>query len=202
MPDDKPSRVLNEVIDANSAYAAQFGDKKDLALPPARGFAILTCMDARLDPAKYAGLAEGDAHVIRNAGGRATDDAIRSLVISHKLLGTKEWFVIHHTNCGMELFSDEIIGDLLEDNLETAAFDGKAWSNPKHGHGSAHGHFLKWHTIADGDGSVVQDVRRIREHPLVAPHIPIYGYVYDVTSGRLVEVEAATAAGKPRRGSL
>lgn len=201
MPDDKPSRVVHEVINANAAYAAQFGDKKDLALPPARGFAILTCMDARLDPARYAGLAEGDAHVIRNAGGRATDDAIRSLVISHKLLGTKEWFVIHHTNCGMELFSDEIIGDLLEDNLDTAAFDGKAWSNPTHGHGSAHGHFIKWHTIADSHGSVVQDVRRIREHPLVAPHIPIYGYVYDVTSGRLVEVEAATAAGKPRQGS-
>ena len=137
---------------------SNFGDKKDLALPPARGFAILTCMDARLDPAKYAGLAEGDAHVIRNAGGRATDDAIRSLVISHKLLGTKEWFVIHHTNCGMELFSDEIISDLLEDNLETASFDGTAWSNPKHGHGSSHGHFIKWHTIADNEESVVQDV--------------------------------------------
>jgi carbonic anhydrase len=89
-------------------------------------------MDARLDPAKYAGLAERDAHVIRNAGGRATDDAIRSLIISHKLLGTKEWFVVHHTNCGMELFSDEIIADLLEDDLGTAAFDGKKWANPRH----------------------------------------------------------------------
>jgi hypothetical protein len=88
-------------------------------------------MDARLDPAKYAGLSEGDAHVIRNAGGRASDDAIRSLVISHKLLGTREWFVIHHTNCGMELFTDDVMGDLLDDNLETANFDGKAWSNPK-----------------------------------------------------------------------
>jgi carbonic anhydrase len=127
------SKILKEVLDANAGYAAEFGDKKDLALPPARGFAILTCMDARLDPAKYAGLAEGDAHVIRNAGGRATDDAIRSLVISHKLLGTNEWFVIHHSNCGMELFSDEIIGDLLDDSLETASFDGKVWSNPKNG---------------------------------------------------------------------
>ena len=79
-----------------------FGDKGSLALPPARRFAILTCMDARLDPAKFAGLAEGDAHVIRNAGGRASDDAIRSLIISHKLLGTNEWFVIHHTDCGMK----------------------------------------------------------------------------------------------------
>ena len=111
------SQIVNEVVTANNAYAANFGSKGDLALPPARGFAILTCMDARLDPAKYAGLSEGDAHVIRNAGGRASDDAIRSLVISHKLLGTREWFVIHHTNCGMELFCDEVMGDLLEDNL-------------------------------------------------------------------------------------
>lgn len=115
MSEPSHTHVHTEVLNANRDYVAAFGDKKDLALPPARGFAILTCMDARLDPAKYAGLSEGDAHVIRNAGGRATDDAIRSLVISHKLLGTKEWFVIHHTNCGMELFSDEIIGDLLED---------------------------------------------------------------------------------------
>jgi carbonic anhydrase len=106
------SKILNEVLSANGAYAGSFGAKGDLALPPARRFAILTCMDARLDPAKYAGLSEGDAHVIRNAGGRATDDAIRSLVISHKLLGTNEWFVIHHTNCGMELFADEVIADL------------------------------------------------------------------------------------------
>src|SRR6266567_8177733 len=108
---------------ANVKYAENSGDKSNLPLPPSRHFAILTCMDARLDPAKYAGLAEGDAHVIRNAGGRATDDAIRSLVISHKLLGTREWFVIHHTNCGMELFTDDVIGDLLADSLETAALD-------------------------------------------------------------------------------
>jgi carbonic anhydrase len=85
------------VLRANRSYASNFGEKGKLPLPPARSFAILTCMDARRDPAKYAGLAEGDAHVIRNAGGRATDDAIRSLVISYKLLGTKEWFVIHRS---------------------------------------------------------------------------------------------------------
>jgi carbonic anhydrase len=155
-------------------------------------------MDARLDPAKYAGLSEGDAHVIRNAGGRATDDAIRSLVISHKLLGTREWFVIHHTNCGMELFTDDVIGDLLADSLETAKFDGKAWSNPKHGHGAGAGQFVKWHTIKDQASSVVQDVRRIREHPLVAKHIPIYGYIYHVHSGNLIEVTEATEAGRRR----
>jgi carbonic anhydrase len=191
------SKVVGEVVAANQAYVRDFGALGELALPPARHFAILTCMDARLDPAKYAGLAEGDAHVIRNAGGRATDDAIRSLVISHKLLGTREWFVVHHTNCGMELFTDEIIGDLLEDDLATASFDGKEWSNPHHKGGHAAGHFIKWHTIRDQESSVVQDVRRIREHPLVPADVPIYGYVYDVKTGRLNEVKAATEAGKP-----
>ena len=130
--------TYDAVLKANGQYAASFGDKGKLAMPPARRFAILTCMDARLDPAKYAGLNEGDAHVIRNAGGRASDDAIRSLVISHKLLGTNEWFVIHHTDCGMLTFNNEVMSDLLDDNLETASFDGKAWSNPKHGGGSVH----------------------------------------------------------------
>src|ERR1700749_5229018 len=95
------SNILQEVLAANQKYAADFGEKAKLSMPPARQFAILTCMDARLDPAKFAGLSEGDAHVIRNAGGRASEDAIRSLVISYKLLGTKEFFVIHHTGCGM-----------------------------------------------------------------------------------------------------
>ena len=188
------SKILDEVMAANAQYVATFGKKGELALPPARRFAILTCMDARLDPAKYAGLSEGDAHVIRNAGGRASDDAIRSLVISHKLLGTLEWFVVHHTNCGMELFSDAVMADLLEDSLATASFDGKNWSNPQHGRGCAAGHFIKWHTIAKQEE--LQDVRRIREHPLVPRNIPIYGYVYDVKTGRLNEVAKATEAGR------
>src|SRR5262247_4670967 len=112
------SKIREEVLAANAKYAASFGEKGRLALPPARHFAILTCMDARLDPAKLAGLAEGDAHVIRNAGGRASDDAIRSLVISHKLLGTNEWFVVHHTNCGMQLFTDEVMRQLLKQSLD------------------------------------------------------------------------------------
>ena len=144
------SKIVNEVVAANKKHVSAFGAKGELAMPPARHFAILTCMDARLDPAKYAGLAEGDAHVIRNAGGRATDDAIRSLVISHKLLGTREWFVIHHTNCGMELFSDEVMADLLDDDLAMASFDGKSWSNPHHHGGHAAGHFIKWLTIKTG----------------------------------------------------
>src|ERR1044071_725739 len=121
------SKIVEEVLSANRKYQAEFGEKGSLALPPARGFAILTCMDARLDPAKFAGLREGDAHVIRNAGGRASDDAIRSLIISYKLLGTREWFVIHHTDCGMETFSDAVLRELLAQSLETASFDGTAW---------------------------------------------------------------------------
>jgi len=190
------SEVLNEVLAANARYAASFGDKGQLALPPARHFAILTCMDARLHPSKYAGLAEGDAHVIRNAGGRASDDAIRSLVISYKLLGTREWFVIHHTNCGMELFTDEIMRDLLASSLATASFDGKVWRDSGAGPGSSEGHFVDWLTIKAQGQSVVADVRRIRSHPLVPRDIPIYGYVYDVATGKLVEVPEATLAGK------
>ncbi|SHE80996.1 carbonic anhydrase [Kaistia soli DSM 19436] len=189
--------IYDEVLAANGAYVEGFGDKGSLALPPARGFAILTCMDARLDPAKYAGLSEGDAHVIRNAGGRATDDAIRSLVISHKLLGTRTWFVIHHTNCGMELFSDGVIADLLEDDLETARFDGKTWTNPHHHGGHSAGQFIKWHTISGQELSVLHDVKHIREHPLVPGYIPIFGFIYDVRTGRLNEVEEASEAGRP-----
>jgi carbonic anhydrase len=187
--------VLNEVLEANGAYSASFGEKSELALPPARGFAILTCMDARLDPAKYAGLAEGDAHVIRNAGGRASDDAIRSLVISYKLLGTKEWFVIHHTDCGMEFFSDEIMRGLLASSLETAALGAEGFHDVGAGPGSTEGDYIDWLTIKDQSGAVVDDVSRIRSHPLVPAGIPIYGYIYDVKSGRLIEVEAATQAG-------
>jgi len=192
------SQVVEEVLSANAEYVRAFGDKSGLALPPARRFAILTCMDARLDPSKYAGLSEGDAHVIRNAGGRATDDAIRSLIISYKLLGTREWFVIHHTDCGMELFTDEIISDLLEKSLETATVDSTGWHDQGRGPGSVAGRFIKWQTISDREQSVVEDVRRIREHPLVPKSIPIYGYLYDVKSGKLVEVAAATQAGNAR----
>ena len=192
------SQILQEVLAANERYAASFGAKSKLALPPARGFAILTCMDARLDPAKYAGLAEGDAHIIRNAGGRASDDAIRSLVISHKLLGTREWFVIHHSDCGMTLFNDDTIATLLEQSLETAELTSGGWKDRGKGPGSSQGHFIKWLTFTKLEQSVTDDVRRLREHSLVPGNIPIYGYYYNVTTGRLVEVPEATAIGRPR----
>lgn len=190
------STVLSEVLAANARYVETFGDKAELALPPARQFAVLTCMDARLDPAKYAGLSEGDAHVIRNAGGRASDDAIRSLVISYKLLGTREWFVIHHTNCGMEFFDDEVMGALLENSLETAELTAEGFRDVGKGPGSSAGHYIRWLTIPDQAKSVVADVLRIRTHPLVPANIPIHGYIYDVKTGRLEEVHEATVVGR------
>ena len=195
------SKLISEVIEANNTYVEGFGDKGELTLPPARQFAVLTCMDARLDPAKFAGLAEGDAHVIRNAGGRASDDAIRSLVISYKLLGTKEWFVIHHTDCGMELFTNEIICNLLESSLDTATFDGE-WKDHGTTPGSSAGKEIDFLTISDLAGSVVEDVEKIRNHPLVPPYIPIYGYIYDVKTGRLLEVSEATEAGKVKEAGI
>lgn len=190
------STVVDEVLTANAAYAQSFGDKAKLAMPPARRFAILTCMDARLHPSKFAGLAEGDAHVIRNAGGRASDDAIRSLVISYKLLGTREWFVVHHTDCGMETFSDQVMRELLRSSLKTAALNKDGWSDTGPGPGSTEGEFIDWLTIRDQAQSVCADVQRIRAHPLVPREIPIYGYIYDVRTGRLNEVGEATKLGQ------
>ena len=150
---------------------------------PARLFAILTYMDARLDPAKYAGLSEGDAHVIRNAGGRASDDAIRFLVIYYKLLGTKEWFVIHHTNCAMEFFSDEVMRGLLANSLETAALGDDGFYDVGTGPGSAEADYIDWLTIRDQADSVTADVTRIRNHPLVPAGIAIYGRPLDPAPG-------------------
>jgi len=189
------SALVQEVLTANEDYSTNFGAKGDLPMPPGRRFAILTCMDARLDPAKFAGLAEGDAHVIRNAGGRASDDAIRSLVISYKLLGTQQWFVIHHTNCGMETFDNATMADLLSQSLKTASVDATGWHDGGEGPGSEAGAQIDWLTISDLAASVVEDVRKIRSHPLVPGDIPIYGYIYDVRSGHLNEVPDATKAG-------
>jgi carbonic anhydrase len=190
------SQVRSEILASNGAYAANFGDKSKLALPPARRFAILTCIDARLDPAKYAGLAEGDAHVIRNAGGRASDDAIRSLVISYKLLGTREFFVIHHTDCGMEFFTNEVMRGLLASSLETAELTANGFRDVGRGPGSTAAEYIEWLTIRDQKQAVIDDVERIRTHPLVPKSIPVYGFVYDVHSGTLIEVEGASEIGK------
>lgn len=161
------SKIVKEVEASNLDYANDFGSKKDLKSKPARRFAILTCMDARLDPAKFAGLAEGDAHVIRNAGGRASDDAIRSLLISYKLLGTREWFVIHHTNCGMETVSDDEINEI---------FNIKASQN------------IQWLTFSDNEKSVIEDVQTLRNHSLVPKDIVIHGYIYNCGTGLLQKI--------------
>jgi carbonic anhydrase len=189
------SDIYKQVLDANSKYSASFGDKSKLTMPPARRFAVLTCMDARLDPAKFAGLSDGDAHVIRNAGGRASDDAIRSLVISYKLLGTQEFFVIHHTNCGMEFFTNDVMRQLLASSLETAELTSSGFRDVGKGPGSRAGEYIEWLTIKDRKQAVVDDVERIRNHPLVPKSIPVYGFIYDVLSGKVTEVEGAGAAG-------
>lgn len=166
--------ALAELLEANASYAAAFRSG-DLSGTPARRVAILTCMDARLDPLAFAGLRLGDAHIIRNAGGRASDDAIRSLVVSYKLLDTAEWFVVHHTGCGMEQVTDEGMRELL---------------------GSSEAADVSWLGISDPLASVSDDVDRIRRHPLVPARISVHGLMYDVASGRLSGVpgtEAATA---------
>jgi carbonic anhydrase len=190
--------VLDEVLAANAAYALEFGDKALLTAPPKRKFAILTCMDARLDPAKFAGLSEGDAHVIRNAGGRASEDAIRSLVFSYKLLGTKEWFVIHHTDCGLATITNAEMRGLLANSLETAVHDADGWRDVGSSPGSSEGDYINWLTIREPDKTLVDDVRRLREHPLVPKTIPIYAYRYDVRTGNLMGVPEAMAAGKAK----
>src|SRR5580704_5355214 len=189
------SSILNEVLAANRKYSESFGEKANLALPPARHFAILTCMDARLDPAKFAGLAEGDAHVIRNAGGRASDDAIRSLVISYKLLGTKEFFVIHHTECGMLYFTNDVMRGLLASSLQTAQLTADGFKDVGKGPGSREGEYIDWLTFKDQKQAVLDDVARIKTHPLVPKTIPVHGFIFDVKTGKLVEVEGGKTVG-------
>lgn len=183
------AREKMRILEANESYARAFGTKGELTIPPSRQMAILTCMDARLDPAALAGLAEGEAHVIRNAGGRASDDAIRSLVISHKLLGTNDWYVIHHTDCGMLTFTNEQMGDLLAASLDTAELGPDGWRDVGAGPGSPEGRRIDWLAFTDLAESVREDVARIRSHPLVPADITVTGFIYDVRTGRLEEVE-------------
>ncbi len=161
--------VLDELLDANRRFAAAF-DKGDLPMPPARRVAILTCMDARIDPARALGLDIGDAHVIRNAGGRASDDAIRSLIISSTLLGTREFVVIQHTDCGMLTFTNEQLRDRLAEERQSDASG------------------IDFLPFPDLNQNVRDDVQRIRSSPHIDPSITVSGYVYDVHDGNLSEV--------------
>jgi carbonic anhydrase len=162
--------ILSEFLSANERYVAGF-DKGALPVPPARKVAVLTCMDARIDPAKALGLEEGDAHVIRNAGGRASADAIRSLIISQQLLGTTEVVVIHHTDCGMLTFQNEDLRARLAEDLNVDASDID---------------FLPFSDLLEG---VREDVAVIRNSPFIPDEVSVSGLVYDVHSGRLQQVE-------------
>lgn len=161
--------VLPELLAANERYAAAF-TKGDLPMPPGRHVAVLVCMDARLHPEKFLGLDEGDAHVIRNAGGRASDDALRSLIISYKLLGTREFLVIHHTDCGMLTFTNDQLRDILRNDLNADASG------------------IDFLPFSDLDESVREDVQAIRSSPLIPDDISVSGFVFDVKTGRLREV--------------
>ena len=164
--------LLDELIEANDAFARSF-DAGSLPMPPGRGLAVLVCMDARIDPAKTVGLDLGDAHVIRNAGGRASDDAIRSLIISSRLLGTREFVVIHHSDCGMLTFTNEELRGRLRDETRADASD------------------IDFLPFDDLEASVHEDVDRIRSSPFVDPSISVSGWIYDVRSGLLTEVIAS-----------
>ena len=171
--------VTDEFVRNNESYAQSF-KKGDLPLPPAKKVAVVACMDARLDVAKVLGLQEGDAHVIRNAGGAVTDDAIRSLAISQRLLGTKEIILIHHTDCGMLTFKDEDVKKQIE--AETGirpAFALEAFS--------------------DLDKDVRQSIARIKASPFIPRKDKIRGFVYDVKTARLEEVAERVPAGAIRR---
>lgn len=163
--------VVDDVVAANERFAEGF-DQGAAAMPPAKQLAVLTCMDARLHPERFLGLDIGDAHVIRNAGGRASVDAIRSLIISSRLLGTREFAVIHHTDCGMLTFSNEDLHAKLRDETGADASD------------------IDFLPFSDLEEGVREDVGRIRSSPFVDDGIPVTGFVYDVRTGRLTGVDA------------
>jgi carbonic anhydrase len=160
--------VTDEFLANAKEYAANF-DKGDLPLPPGRSVAIVACMDARLNPYGLLGLKEGDAHVIRNAGGVVTDDEIRSLAISQRLLGTKEIILIHHTDCGMLTFTDEAFRDSIENEV---------------------GERPHWHSEAfpDLDQDVRDSIQRIKDSPFIPIKDSVRGFVYSVETGDLREV--------------
>ncbi len=164
--------VIDEVLEANRIYAQNF-ELGQLALPPARTLAVVACMDARLTVERVLGLKTGDAHVIRNAGGIVTEDALRSLLISHYLLGTEEFMIINHTDCGMLTFRDEDLRARLQASSETAAVV------PAH-----------FYVFSELEQNVREQIQKVRSHPWVPNAIPVRGFVYDVKTGRLNEVQA------------
>lgn len=160
--------TTDELLQNNAAYAESF-DKADLPLPPAKGVAVVACMDARLDVHKMLGIQEGDAHVIRNAGGVITDDGIRSLAISQRLLGTNEIILIHHTDCGMLTFSDDELKQQIQEDVGI---------KPE----------FAMEAFADLDEDVRQSIRRIQASPFIPNKDSVRGFVYEVETGKLREV--------------
>lgn len=167
--------ITDETILANEAYARDF-EHGHLPMPPARKLAVVACMDARVMPDRILGLGTGDAHVIRNAGGIVTEDAIRSLIISHHLLGTQEFVIINHTDCGMLTFKDEDLSSRLQDET------GVAVVAPVH-----------FHAFSDLEANVRQQIQRVKSHPWIPAEIPVRGFIYDVKTGVLTEVPAGDA---------
>jgi carbonic anhydrase len=163
--------VIDETLKSNQKYADSF-DKGNLPMPPGRKLAVVVCMDARIDPAKALGLSEGDAHVIRNAGGRVSE-ALRSLAISQVLLGTEAVAIIHHTDCGMLTFTDESIRETFRKTRQVDADD------------------VAFLPFSDLDRSVRDDLAAYRHSPLARQDIPVKGFVYDVKTGKLREVQPA-----------
>ncbi|MDA9623434.1 carbonic anhydrase [Rhodobiaceae bacterium] len=193
MEEKNKNRTLTSITENNKNYSEDF-DKGDLASKPSKSIAILTCMDTRINPLELCGLNIGETHIIRNAGGRVTDDAIRSLVISYKLLGTKDWFIIQHTDCGLSKITDKEIANLLENDLETSTFENGNWKNNKNSNsesGSAQGHKMKWYTFSNLKESILEDLEKIKNHPLIPKNINIYGFIYDVKTGKLQPIEPA-----------
>lgn len=167
--------VVDEVLQANRRYAQDFALGR-LSMPPARKLAVVACMDARLTVEQVLGLKTGDAHIIRNAGGIVTEDAIRSLLISHYLLGTEEWMIINHTDCGMLTFKDEELAARLREEWETVAV------SPAH-----------FHAFTDLEENVRQQIQKVQSHPWVPSEIPVRGFIYDVKTGELNEVAAVSS---------
>ncbi len=168
--------AIDDALRANQNYAATFS-AAGLAMPPARKLAVLACMDARLDPAQILGLKAGDAHVIRNAGGIATEDAVRSLIISHYLLGTQEFLLIHHTDCGMLTFKDQDLANRLKKETGTAAMAPTTF-----------------HSFTNLEEDVREQMQKLKAHPWMPKSVAIRGFVYDVKTGKLNEVGAARHA--------
>ena len=164
--------TIDEVLDANKSYAGGF-TLGNLPMPPARKLAVVACMDARLTVPELLGLKTGEAHIIRNAGGIVTEDALRSLIISHHLLGTQEFMIINHTDCGMLTFKDQDLRKKLREQSGTAAV--------------APDHF---HAFASPEENVREQIQKVRSHPWLPKQVPVRGFVFDVKTGKLNEVSA------------